>query len=323
MREAGGFPKYLQIQTTTACGAKCKMCPHPKVSKSWPNGLMDDALFRSIIEQCRGQDVQRICPYLMAEPLTDPKIFERIAYIRSALPDVEIELSTTPQRLTPQAQTKLLAAPLTELRISSHGITAEDYKQLMPGVRFESAWRNLQAFIDKWRKQKPYPLYIVSLFGLLPAEREEAIAAYWQEQGIPLQRWRVTSRGRQVALEQFDSPEDPTDWRRARRLPPYVCRFGRDTEWMSILSDGRVTLCCMDYRQEVILGDLRAQSIAEVWTGPQFARLRRQIAGTAPGPDDMLCKRCEWYVSLSALERRTPRRAAVSSQTQPQEVAVR
>jgi MoaA/NifB/PqqE/SkfB family radical SAM enzyme len=145
-------------------------------------------------------------------------------------------------------------------------------------------------------------LCIVSLFGLLPPEREQAVAEYWQTQGIRLDRWRVTSRGAQIDLNEFHAAPDPTDWPRARREPPFACRFARDTEWMHILSDGRVTLCCMDYHQQVIAGDLRHQTIQEVWTGPEFARIRQRITGQVPSPNEFLCKRCEWYVSRSVLE---------------------
>jgi MoaA/NifB/PqqE/SkfB family radical SAM enzyme len=304
MHEPGRFPKIIQIQTTTACGARCVMCPHSQASKTWPNGPIDERLFRAIVDQCRRQPIKRICPYLMADPLCDARILERIAYIRSALPDVEIEISTTAQTLRPGRQRDLLSAPITELRISSHGITAEDYRLLMPGVKYESAWADLHSFVDKWRAKQPYDLRIVSLYGLLPPEREQAVAEYWHAQGIPLDRWRVTSRGARVDLNRFDAAHDPTDWPRARREPPFACRFARDTEWMHILSDGRVTLCCMDYYQEVIVGDLRHQSIEEVWTSPEFARARRKITGEIPTSDKFLCRRCEWYVSRSVLEAR-------------------
>lgn len=308
MPELPAFPRIMQIQTTTACGAKCRMCPHAQASPSWPNGPIREDLFRCIVDQCIGQPIQRICPYLMAEPLADQHIFERIACIRQAMPAVEIEISCTAQLMSAKVREQLLAAPISELRISNHGITQEDYTQLMPGLDYDSAWENLGKFVEAWKLRKPYPLFIVSLFGLLPAPREQAVVDYWLQQGIELSRWRVTSRGRQVNLNTFDSPADPTRWPKARQKPPYACRFVRETEWMHILSDGRVCLCCMDYGQEVILGDVRSQSLQEIWTGPQYTKLRRQITGAEPSPDSFLCKRCEWYVSQSALEPKPPTR---------------
>jgi MoaA/NifB/PqqE/SkfB family radical SAM enzyme len=311
MPDPNGFPRILQIQTTTACGAKCVMCPHSTTSGSWPNGPIDEFLFRDIVRQCRGHDVKRICPYLMADPLCDPRIFDRIAYVHDVLPDVEIEISTTAQTLGPSRHERLLAAPLAELRISSHGISAEDYATLMPGVSYPTAWPNLIAFIENWRATQPYAICIISLYGLLPPDRERAIADFWQEQGIRLERWRVTSRGNQIDLNQFDTAPDPTDWPRARREPPYVCRFARDREWMHILSDGRVTLCCMDYEQQVILGDLSRESMETIWTGPRYQAIRRGIADGDSDTGNPLCGQCEWYVSESVLRARQRQPVAV------------
>lgn len=308
MAECVPFPKVMQIQTTTACGARCRMCPHAESFASWPNGPIDEGLFRSIVTQCVGEPIQRICPYLMAEPLADPHIFERIAFIRQTLPAVEVEISCTAQPMSPKACEQLLAAPISELRISSHGISREDYALLMPGVKYDAAWENLTRFVAAWKQRRPYPLYIVSLFGLLPADREKAIVDYWSHQGIELSRWRVTSRGRQIDLRQFDSPADPTRWTTARQDPPYACRFARDSEWMHILSDGRVTLCCMDYRQEAILGDASRQSLREIWTGEAYTRMRQAIADGAS--DAALCRECEWYVSRAALGAPAPQPAA-------------
>ncbi len=301
MPEISRFPRFLQIQTTTACGAKCRMCPHAETSPAWPNGPIDEALFHSIVDQCIDQPLERICPYLMAEPLADRRIFDRIGYIHQTLPDVQIEISCTAQLLRDKVREQLLAAPITELRISNHGITKEDYELLMPGLDYEAAWENLTRFVEAWRQRKPYPLYIVSLFGLLPAEREQAIVDYWLTQGIELSRWRVTSRGRQIDPTQFDSPPDPTRWPTARREPPYACRFARDSEWMHILSDGRVCLCCMDYNQSTILGNAKQDSLQAIWQSPRYTGIRNQITGTPPSDNGFLCNRCEWYVSRSAL----------------------
>ncbi len=309
-----GFPKTIQIQTTIACGARCRMCPHPVASKGWSNGPMGEPLFRRIVDQCRDRPVKRICPYLMADPLCDRQIFDRIGHIRSVLPEVEIEVSTTAQTLVPNRVRQLVASPITELRISSHGISREDYALLMPGIDYSSAWANLQAFIDAWESSKPYELIIVALFGLLPPEREAAIAEFWGRRGIRLDRWRVTSRGDQIDLGQFKVSADPTDWPQARREPPYACRFGRDREWMHILSDGRVALCCMDYGQEVILGDLTSETLDEVWNGERYRRVRSEIAEGAVSDQTRLCRKCEWYVSQSVLDAKRSQPASVSSQ---------
>ena len=308
------FPSRLQIQTTVACGAACTICPHPRKSPSWPNGPIDDRLFDRIVAQLPGRAVKHVCPYLMADPLSDRKIFDRVRQLRAALPETSIELSTTGMYLTPALAEKLLRAPLNELRISSHGITGEEYSRTMPNVDFLRAMTNIRRFIALWQQERPYKLSIVSLWGLWPAEREVEIEAYWRELGVQLCKWRVTSRSTHVDLSAFpDGSPDPTAYRAGRREPPYLCRERRDSEWMHILSDGRVTLCCMDYGQEVILGDVRQAGIAAIWSGAAYRAVRARIRGDLPMADNFLCARCEWHVSRSVYEEHNRRKAAVGT----------
>lgn len=304
------FPKKIQIQTTVACGAACAICPHATRSKDWPNGRMDDALFDRAVEQLRGWPVECVSPYLMADPLSDRKIFDRIRQLRSALPQTGIELSTTGKYLAPAIADKLIGAPITELRISSHGISAEDYARTMPGVDFDRAMTNIRRFIGLWNETRPYALYVVSMWGLWPRGREAEIEAYWRDLGVEVCKWRIVSRGGQVDLSDFeDGSPDPTLWATGKQDPPYLCRHHRDTEWLHILSDGRATLCCMDYGQEVILGNVAEEDIEAIWTGERFNRVREMIRGARPMPDGFLCNRCELHVSESIYDEQNRRNA--------------
>ena len=131
------FPTHVQVQTTSACGAACTICPHPVESPNWSNGLMTDDLFDRIVAQLAARDVRYVSPYLMADPLSDKKIFQRIHSLHTALPAAHIEVSTTGKYLTPRLADRLLDAPLSELRISKprhHG----------PGVRPHDAGRRFR-----------------------------------------------------------------------------------------------------------------------------------------------------------------------------------
>lgn len=298
------FPTRVQIQTTAACGAACQICPHPTASPLWPNGLMSDELFDHIVDELRGRPIEYLCPYLMADPMSDRKIFDRVEQLRAALPKTHIEISTTGMYLAPKIADRLVQAPISELRISSHGITAEEYAKTMPGVDFDKAMANIERFIAEWQRVKPFKLSIVCLWGLWPAEREREIEAFWGDFGVELSKWRVIGRAQQVDLTVYgDGSADPTPYRDGRHEPPYLCRHRRDTEWLHILSDGRVTLCCMDYGQEEILGNVRENSLVDIWNGEAFRRVRAQVRGSASVDPNFLCDRCEYHVSESVYER--------------------
>ena len=93
-----------------------------------------------------------------------------------------------------------------------------------------------------------------------------------------------------------------------------------------VLHDGRVTLCCMDYKHEAILGNVLDSTLEEIWHSRAFERVRARVRGDLPTDDQFICDRCEWHVSRAAMEpksseaRRADRRATTG--VEPQQVGV-
>ncbi|MFH1589019.1 MAG: SPASM domain-containing protein [archaeon] len=55
--------------------------------------------------------------------------------------------------------------------------------------------------------------------------------------------------------------------------------------------DGKVILCCQDWKKEYILGDLRTNSIQDIWNSKEYKSIRRRIYGEEiPVPE--LCQKC-------------------------------
>ena len=109
--------------------------------------------------------------------------------------------------------------------------------------------------------------------------RAEAVAA---RTGVALR-----ASGRQPILESFAVPDDPQPQRGCWR------------PWRSavVTASLRVLPCCIASfvapYEELELGDLRAQSWAEIWNGAAYQRLRGGLLSGAPKPE---CRSCgkEW-----------------------------
>ncbi len=59
----------------------------------------------------------------------------------------------------------------------------------------------------------------------------------------------------------------------------------------TVLWDGRVALCCLDYDGEEILGDLTSQTIRDVWHSPRLSRIR-QMHSQRDFSSIALCRAC-------------------------------
>jgi hypothetical protein len=66
----------------------------------------------------------------------------------------------------------------------------------------------------------------------------------------------------------------------------------RPLQWVTITPHGKCVLCCQDYFDRYVVGDLNEQPLREILAGPEMALLRRWVYGLEEAPDDFICRRC-------------------------------
>jgi radical SAM superfamily enzyme YgiQ (UPF0313 family)/sulfatase maturation enzyme AslB (radical SAM superfamily) len=281
------FPKYLSIQTTSLCNASCVFCPYPELDSLFPAKTMDAALYKKIIDECSGyKEVERIILYMNNEPLTDKYIIERINYAKEKMPGVGVHLLTNGILLDDKTADQLINSRLDWLGISFHGIRKETIEKTM-GISYDLAFSRINNFIEKVRKKKNLKKYLmVTLLKhkyLTESEKDEAIK-FWKSKGIE-------------RISYFKKPISRAG--NIKRLPK-IYNQGKITgcnsiwadEMMHIVENGKVVLCCMDWKREVILGDLNSQTVKEVWQGER-KKIWEMIQGQSQMPYNFLCRRCE------------------------------
>jgi len=277
------FPWVIQIQTVSGCNARCIFCPCGRTKQSPPQGEMDWDLYRKIIDECTRHRMRRISPYLMNEPLLDPRIGERIAYIsqRKRFPTYT-KVNTNASLLTEETARQILDSGLDILTCSVHGIVKEKYEKTMVGLRLEEVLDNIDRFLElrrKLKKKKPELRVTMIRTRLIEADVPK-IMSYWNKRGVKTSIRPMTNRvSRRVnALGIHASPLEPYDW------------CVRPMEQAYVNLKGEVLLCCNDWEQTTMLGELTCQSLHGVWNGEAFQDIRRRfLKGDLRG---LLCREC-------------------------------
>jgi len=115
------LPKSLQIQTIDYCNRACPWCPNSYMKKS-PSDVMSDGIYLTIMEDLQKLNYTgAIHLYLMAEPLCDPRIEERIEFARSMFPKNTILILTNGDYLNgPDHTRSLFKSGLTWMVISDY-----------------------------------------------------------------------------------------------------------------------------------------------------------------------------------------------------------
>ncbi len=281
------FPKYLSIQTTSMCTGRCVFCPHESVSELFPEKIMSDSLFKKIIAEASGYScVERLLLYMNNEPLTDPALAERIDYAKQMLPWVSLHILTNASLLTKETAEKLLSSKLDWIGISFHGIRKDTVERSM-GIPFENTLDNIRYLVKRSKQEKKGKDYIALNYinhEFLSSKEKQDVRNFWKKEGIG----NINCLEYPISRAGNVSGIDPV----YHKLDIIGCGSIWADEMMHIVEDGKVLLCCMDWKREVVLGDLNKESIYDVWNGRR-QKVWAMITGREQMPENFLCKKCE------------------------------
>ncbi|MBN2119848.1 MAG: radical SAM protein [Candidatus Omnitrophica bacterium] len=281
------FPMNFSIQTTSLCNAACVFCPYEDIKNLFPSKVMDMVLYKKIIDETAGyKNVERLILYMNNEPLTDPFIFERIDYAKEKVPWAGVHILTNGLLLTDENSQKLLNSKLDWIGISCQGIRKQTIEKAM-GLPYKLLLKRITGFIERAKEKKNIKDYLMITFlrheYLSQDEKNEAMD-FWREKGIE-------------RISYFEGPISRAG--NVSKLPKTYheqkivgCNSIWAEEMIHIVEDGKVVLCCMDWRREVLLGDLNRQSIYEIWNN-RHRKVWDMISGDYSMPGDFLCRRCE------------------------------
>lgn len=289
--EFPSYPKHVMIQTTSLCDSGCLMCPWPKVKSKFPQGHMTDELYHKIMaELAEHPEVEQIMPYLMNEPLVDPKIVERIRLARQARPNARIYIVTNGCRLTPKLSEELIESNMSWIVFSIHAIEPETYKTITGRSDFAKIREGVVDFIKRAQKANMHADYVViNITHMRPWVSDEEIERaknFWREQGVNQIAYvsGYISRGGIIDVWGHGKP-------RHKRIA------GCNTMWayimFHILYNGDVAPCCMDWNRRVKLGNLYHQTIEQVWHGKKMRDFYKIVHGNSPLFQDFICAQCE------------------------------
>lgn len=269
--------RELRIETSTLCNYDCVMCARDSLRRT--QELMPDELFERIVAHAREELPElRICTVSgFGELSLDPGWRRKLAVARASFETVHV-VSNLSAFEGPDLE--LLAELASEVRVSIYAVDEASYARVhrpRGGIGFaevEGRIRKLAAL----RSER----FRLGVTCCLVEENEgqlEAWIARFRELADHLEVWR------------------PHNWITARRYRPIagprLPSCGRPAGGpIQVQVDGTLNVCCFDYNGEMLIGDLRRESLSEIYAGPELARIRRLHAeGRA---DELpLCRVCD------------------------------
>jgi hypothetical protein len=273
--------KQLIVETCNLCDARCVTCPR-ELFKEKPC-TMSMSLFRKIVDDAAQYGMESIDTCGFGEPLLDKHLFERFEYVRKKMPKAKIFLSTTGFHLTYDKWERIFDL-VDIVKFSIYGITKKTYEAFHRGkLDFDVSMLNIHGFLSYisttsiYTKRKPRTIGLF-LETELNSHEEEKWLNHWEPILDEVMIWKphnwVNGRHyREVDYERQVSCGRPFN------APMYIH------------ADGTVGACCFDPHKGIRLGDMKGQTIEEVYRGDAYRKLRQ--AHRECDFDSYICKNCD------------------------------
>jgi radical SAM protein with 4Fe4S-binding SPASM domain len=251
-----GRPAHLKIELTNFCNLRCPFCPHERMRR--PTGYMEPALFHRIIDEA-APALEFAYLHHLGESLFHPRLGELIGYGRSR--GAALGLSTNATFLDERRGAALIDNGLDFLVVSLDAATAETYALMRPGGDFARTRAQVQRFLAR-AAGSPMKVVVQLIVTAANLAEVEPFAAEWRAAGAAVMIKEARDWAGQVSLGTG-----------APRSPAAACRL----PWseLTILWDGTVVACANFFERDQPLGDLRHQTLDEIWNGPAATALRR------------------------------------------------
>ena len=270
--------RHADVEINAHCNARCRFCP--VAADALPPRLMPLSVYERVVAALDPLHLDWVSLNHYNEPLLAPDFLDRTEVLARA--GLRLRLFTNGCRLKADVVARLVRQDVVErIVVNLPSADAGRYRELM-GVRMPPAL--LDDVARAAEAGLPVHVCVNGDGRRTPAEAAE-LRAYFGAREVPVVVYANLTHDRAGLLEGplVRAPGRFTG-------TPAGCR--RVYEHLSVNVEGKVFLCCQDYRQEHVLGDLLLDTVEAVLAGERAVRFRRQIFGDLPADRDLICRSC-------------------------------
>ncbi len=277
--------KYVSLEAHTVCNQTCYFCPVSVAPRE--DYFMPTELYERIVGELAAfrDTIEAVFMISYNEPTLDKRFVEQVRTIRAAgLPPAALTNGTG---LSPDRIDALVAmGGLRFLSINLSTLDAEKYREDRGGDHLRLVLRNLD-----YAKDKPVAEQMDMVVLGKGDERHRSDFAEI-EQRFAGSRFTVkyfVVNDRAGYLDIGLPTKHP-----GRKLRGCDHVGSRPLQHLHVNPRGLCILCCQDYSESEVVGDLTTSSVREVLAGPGLARMRRMIYGLEPAPANFICRNCKF-----------------------------
>ena len=300
----------IHIELTNVCDFNCRFCPKSQMTR--PYGYMSAGLAKRLIAEIGDKRLcEKITFHVMGEPTLHPDFFEILDFARRQ--DIPVGLTTNGGGLGGGVGIRLLEHPLHQLDISIQTPDKKSFALRKAGrLTFDQYIDGILNFFQAYRKRHPDaiikfrfmnprfrkkglerkkgPIRLISstdelremfrywtarIYALLDVEDAKQRSAFRKIGKLVSYQWNVVEIYPRVFFETYVLNEwgHAFDDSEVREAWAGYCYGMRDH--FSILHNGDVILCCIDYDGRTAIGNAHTASLEEILSSARLGRIMK------------------------------------------------
>jgi radical SAM protein with 4Fe4S-binding SPASM domain len=238
---------------------------------------MSIELFKKIINKIeKYKQINTITFSGLGEPFSDNSILQKAEYVIRK--GYKLQILTNGFYLSKYMIDRLIDIKVDTIRISFHYITKDKYINLTKAGS-NDYYRILNSIKYLIKNKNKTKVVITSDMFKNDIEEVNLLKKEFSEADL-LEVW---------------SPHNWANWANYRKGSKALKTCGRPLNGpLEIQVDGKVVMCCFDYNSELVLGDLKTQSVKDIFNSEMYKKIIRFHSGR---DEDILCKKCDQLYS--------------------------
>jgi len=239
-------------------------------------------LFKKIIDQAEEGGTKAITLASRGDPSLNKDLPQMLKYMKGKF--LEVKLNTNGILLSEELSWSILENEVTDLVFSIDSYERENYEKIRKKAKFDKVLENIKSFMKLRETHFPEHRTTVRISGVKVDENQnrDLFNSFWN---------KIVDHCVLVDLEERWDTYNNSLWPEDKLL---TC--GVLFERMYIWWDGSVNPCDVDYKSTLAIGNVKLQSIKELWNGPRYTEIRNDHKNGFRSNYDV-CSRCDSFTS--------------------------
>ena len=271
-------PFIINVDPSDACNFQCKFCPTgdrvlmKEIGR--PLKVMDFSLYKKIIDDiCEFEkNIKVLRLYKDGEPLINPDFAKMVRYAKEKNCAQKIDTTTNGSLLTPDLNREIIDAGLDRINISVEGINSEQY------LNFSKYKLNFKKFVanikDLYDNKKQCEIVIKINGDILSDNDKDLFYEIFGDIADGVYIEHVMSCWPEFELNDVQVNQKYGIYGQEIK-EILVCPYPFYS--FAINSDGKASLCFLDWSKKLIIGDVKKQSVKDIWNSQEMKEYQKMF----------------------------------------------